>query len=265
MGIEYKLFYIITCARYVIFLTSTVLLVPDSPDMSGKLQRRSTTGGIGTPKRTISSETKKSRNSPKGTLSRNPSSNSIDLLAINVPPVTQSASSSLEGSRDSSRQSPESSPRRLRLFRQAKHQIILTGATLDFSLQYNIGQRALNLNIMRVRNIQVPKERKQDAKVYLNVQLKPDKFIWEAQTKIVQGTDNPTFGEMFTISGFSLSKLHDCALLFRLNDVNADQIIGEVTFTLRELQPDVLTQRTCQLQKPLKVVKVRVVFFGKKL
>ena len=112
---------------------------------------------------------------------------------------------------------------------------------------------------MRVRNVSIPNERKQDTKLCLSIQLKPDKFIWEAQTKIVQGTENPIFGEMFTISGFSLSKLHDCALLFRLNDFNIDQTIGEVTYSLRELQPDVLTSRSCQLQQPLGVVKVRVV------
>lgn len=112
------------------------------------------------------------------------------------------------------------------------------------------------LNVMRVRNVQIPTERKQDAKLCLNIQLKPDKFIWEAHTKIVQGTENPTFGEIFKISGFSLSKLHDCALLFRLNDFNVDQTIGEVTYSLRELQPDVLTSRSCQFQQPLGVVKV---------
>lgn len=195
----------------------------------------------------------------KKPLSRNPSSSSIELLAINVPPSTRSAVSSLEGSRDSSRQSPEDSPRLMRLFRQSKHQIKLTGATLEFSLQYQISQRALVLNVMRVRNVQIPIERKQDAKLCLSIQLKPDKFIWEAQTKIIQGTENPIFGEMFTISGFSLSKLHDCALLFRLNDFNVDQTIGEVTYSLRELQPDVLTSRSCQLQQPIGVVKVRLV------
>ncbi|XP_028406890.1 synaptotagmin-1-like [Dendronephthya gigantea] len=108
---------------------------------------------------------------------------------------------------------------------------------------------------MRIRNVMIPVERKQDGKLCLSIQLKPDKFIWEAQTKIVQGTENPIFGEMFTISGFSLSKLHDCALLFRLNDFNVDQTIGEVTYSLRDLQPDVFTSRTSQLQQPLGVPK----------
>ena len=198
----------------------------------------------------------------KKPLSRNPSSSSIDLLAINVPPSTRSAGSSLEGSGNSSRQSPDESPRLMRLFRQSKHQIKLTGATLEFSLQYQISQRSLILNIMRIRNVMIPVERKQDAKLSLSIQLKPDKFIWEAQTKIIQGTENPTFGEMFTISGFSLSKLHDCALLFRLNDFNVDQTIGEVTYSLRDLQPDVLTSRNCQLQQPLSVVKVGLILFS---
>lgn len=144
----------------------------------------------------------------------------------------------------------------MRLFRQSKHQIKLTGATVEFSLQYQISKRALILNVMRVKNVFIPVDRKNDAKLSLSVHLKPDKFIWEAQTKTVQGTENPIFSEMFTIGGFSLSKLHDCALLFRLKDFNVDQTIGEVTFSLGDLQPDVLTSRSCQLQRPINIAKV---------
>ena len=240
-------------------------LKQDSSVQGGEVKRRASSIGIYTPKTTGPAEQQAPTVVPLASspprsgkpLSRNASSSSIELLAINVPPSTRSVSSSHEGSRDSSRQSPEESPRLLRLFRQSKHQIKLTGATLEFSLQYQISQRALILNIMRVRSVLIPTERKQDAKLCLSVHLKPDKFIWEAQTKIVQGTENPIFGEMFTISGFSLSKLHDCALLFRLNDFNVDQTIGEVTYALRDLQPDVLTSRSCQLQQPIGVVKVR--------
>ena len=193
----------------------------------------------------------------KAALSRNPSVGSVELLSINVPPTTRSGPSSCEGSRDSSRQSPEDSPRLLRVFRQSKHQIKLTGAILEFSLQYHLSKRALMLNIMRVRSLFIPTDRKVDAKICLTIHLKPDKYIWEAKTKIVKGTENPTFGELFAINGFSLTKLHECALLFRLEDLNVNQTIGEVTFFLRDLQPDVLTSRSCQLQRPISATKVR--------
>ena len=193
---------------------------------------------------------------PPSERSRTASVSSMDMLSINVPPAPLSRSSSYEGSENSSRQSPGDSPRLMRLFRQSKHQIKLTGATVEFSLQYQISKRALILNVMRVKNVFIPVDRKNDAKLSLSVHLKPDKFIWEAQTKTVQGTENPIFSEMFTIGGFSLSKLHDCALLFRLKDFNVDQTIGEVTFSLGDLQPDVLTSRSCQLQRPINIAKV---------
>lgn len=108
----------------------------------------------------VSPLTVESTSETRKSLSRSSSVGSIDLLAINVPPAPRSGTSSIEDSLESSRQSPEDSPRLMRLFRQSKHQIKLTGATVEFSLQYQLSKRELILNVMRVRNVFIPVDRR---------------------------------------------------------------------------------------------------------
>ena len=126
---------------------------------------------------------------------------------------------------------------------------------IEFSIYYEQAFRLLKIYVNRgykiasVDNEETPP----DVLVVASLSLKNMRLVWEQKTKTVQQSANPLFNQKLEdVHGIDVLDLQDLTLRFQVFDDYASSIIGEVSYSLKELP----SNKLLTLTKPLELVQV---------
>ena len=118
---------------------------------------------------------------------------------------------------------------------------------LEFSLYYDQSFRLLQIYVTRgIKIVSSEDDVLPDVLVIASLSFNKNQ-TWEQKTRMVKKSNDPQFNEKLEAHGITSGKLHESTLHFQLFDDQANTIIGEVEYSLKELPANKLTTQILPL------------------
>ena len=118
---------------------------------------------------------------------------------------------------------------------------------LDFSLYYDHSFRLLQIFVTRGIKIASPENDTLPVVLVVATLTFEGTQLWEQRTRPACQSSDPQFNEKLAVHNIISAKLHASALHFQLYDERTKQLIGEVSYSLKGLPPNKLTNQVLPL------------------
>lgn len=118
---------------------------------------------------------------------------------------------------------------------------------LEFSLYYDQSFRLLQIFVARGIKIACPENDSLPVVLVVATLTFEGRQLWEQTTRPASQSSDPQFNEKLAVHNIISAKLHASALHFQLYDERIKQLIGEVSYSLKGLPPNKLTNQVLPL------------------
>ena len=175
-----------------------------------------------------------------------PRSNHITLVqgSLSPPAAHRRRSSSLQLEEIMTASSANLTPRQRRKI--AVHEKLPTKiGKLEFSVYYDLAQKLLNINVMRVSKIK--RDVLPDTAIAVALVCK-GKQLWHDKTRTVKRNFSPQFNQKLEAYGIAAEKIHNSVLQFLAYEEQSSCLMGEAEFSLDEFPNNKLINHICALE-----------------